>query len=257
MAARTMLRRDQVLISACVALVTILAWAYLLRLDHQMSAGLQYDAMMAAMGMTVNRAWTGLDALLTFAMWSVMMVGMMAPSALPMLLMFGSAQAGRSQKSVSPRTLTFGLGYIAVWTGFSAVATLAQYELHKAALLSPAMASSSKTLTGAILLATGAYQMTGWKARCLTQCRSPLGFLMTNWRDGVFGAFQMGFRHGIFCLGCCWALMCLLFVVGIMNLIWIAVLTGVVLLEKIGPAGAIAARIVGVAMVVLGVAVLV
>jgi predicted metal-binding membrane protein len=257
MAARTMLRRDQVLISACVALVTILAWAYLLRLDHQMSAGLQYDAMMAAMGMAVNQAWTALDALLTFAMWSVMMVGMMAPSALPMLLMFGSAQAGRSQKSVSPRTLTFGLGYIAVWTGFSAVATLAQYELHKAALLSPAMASSSKTLTGAILLAAGAYQMTGWKARCLTQCRSPLGFLMTNWRDGVFGAFQMGFRHGIFCLGCCWALMCLLFVVGVMNLVWIAVLTGVVLLEKIGPAGAIAARIVGVAMVVLGIKVLV
>ncbi len=251
------LRRDQLLISACVALVTVLAWVYLFRVDHQMSADLRDDTMMAAMGMSVDRAWTELDAWLTFAMWSVMMVGMMAPGALPMLFMFGSAQAGRSQKSLSLRTLTFGLGYIAVWTGFSACATLAQYGLHRAALLSPAMASSSKGLTGAVLLVAGAYQLTHWKTRCLTQCRSPLGFLMTNWRDGAFGAFQMGFRHGIYCLGCCWALMCLLFVVGVMNLIWVAMLTGFVLIEKIGPAGAIAARIAGAAMVILGIAVLV
>jgi len=257
MANGTVLRPDRMLITACIALITILAWAYLFRLGHQMSAGLQNDAMMAAMGMRVDRAWTGLDALLTFAMWSVMMVGMMALSALPMLLMFSAAQAGRSQRSLSPHTITFGLGYIAVWTGFSACATLAQYGLHRAALLSPAMASSSKGFTAAILLAAGAYQLTRWKARCLTLCRSPLGFLMTYWRNGAFGAFQMGFRHGIYCLGCCWALMCLLFVVGVMNLIWVAILTGFVLTEKIGPAGTIVARVAGAAMVILGLAVLV
>src|SRR6266542_4426778 len=101
-----------------------------------------------------------------------------------------------------------------VWTGFSVGATLAQYGLHQAAMLSPAMASSSSRLTGAILVAAGAYQLTSWKGRCLTHCRSPLGFLMTNWRDGTTGAFRMGFSHGAYCLGCCWALMCVLFVVG-------------------------------------------
>jgi len=249
--------RDQLLISACVALVTILAWAYLFRLDHRMSADLRDEKMMAAMGMSVDSVWTGPDALFTFAMWSVMMVGMMAPTALPMLLMFASAKAGRSQRGLSLPTLTFGLGYIAVWTGFSAGATLVQYGLHSAALLSPAMASSSTRFTGAILLAAGAYQLTHWKARCLMHCRSPFGFLMTKWRDGAFGAFQMGFRHGTYCLGCCWALMCLLFVVGVMNLVWVAILTGFVLMEKIGPAGAIAARIAGAAMVILGIAVIV
>jgi predicted metal-binding membrane protein len=249
-------RREQLLISVCVALVTTLAWAYLFRLDHLMSAGLRDESMMAAMGMSVERAWTGLDALFTFAMWSVMMVGMMAPTALPMLLVFAPAQATRGQKSLSLPTLAFGLGYVGVWTGFSAGATLAQYELHRAALLSPAMASSSTRLTGAILLAAGAYQLTHWKAKCLMHCRSPLGFFMTNWRDGVWGAFQMGFRHGAYCLGCCWALMCLLFVVGIMNLLWIGILTGFVLIEKIGPAGAITSRIAGAAMVILGIAVI-
>ena len=249
----TTTRRDQVLIWACVGLITILAWAYLFRLDAQTSPDLQYDQMMAAMGMAVNKTWTARDALLTFAMWSVMMVGMMAPSALPMLLIFASAQAKHRSKAASLSTLSFGIGYITVWIGFSGAATLAQYELHKAALLSAAMTTSNARLTGAILLVAGVYQLTHWKGKCLTHCRSPLGFLMTNWHDGAIGAFQMGFRHGMFCLGCCWALMCLLFVVGVMNLMWIAILTAVVLIEKIGPAGAIAARIAGVTMVVAGI----
>jgi predicted metal-binding membrane protein len=249
-------RLDRLLISVSIGLVTILAWAYLVHLDHQMSAAMQDERMMAAMGMAMDKAWTLADGWFTFAMWAVMMVGMMAPTALPMLLLFAAATRGRDQRGLALPTLAFGLGYIAVWTSFSAGATLAQYGLHQAALLTPAMASSSGRLNGAILLAAGAYQLTPWKANCLTRCRSPLGFLMTKWHDGTNGAFQMGFRHGMFCLGCCWALMCVLFVVGVMNLIWIAVLTGFVLAEKIGPAGAFVARVAGAAMVLLGIAVI-
>jgi predicted metal-binding membrane protein len=218
-----------------------------------MSALMEHDKMMANMGMTMDMPWSAADVFFTFAMWAVMMIGMMAPSALPMLLLFAAARAGRGKRGVSRATLTFGLGYITVWTSFSAGAAVAQWGLHQAALLSAAMASSSGRLTGAILIAAGAYQLTPWKSRCLTHCRSPLGFLMTNWRDGTLGAFRMGFRHGAYCLGCCWALMCVLFVVGVMNLIWVATLTGFVLIEKIGPAGSIVARVAGAVMVVLGI----
>lgn len=249
-------RLDRILISASIALVTMLAWAYLVHLDHQMSAAMQDERMMAAMGMTMDKAWTLADGWFTFAMWTVMMVGMMAPTALPLLLLFAAARTGRDRSGLSLTTLSFGLGYIAVWTSFSAGATLVQYGLHQAAFLSPAMASSSGRLSGAILLAAGAYQLTSWKAKCLTHCRSPLGFLMSNWHDGATGAFQMGFRHGVFCLGCCWAIMCLLFVVGVMNLVWIAVMTIFVLIEKVGPAGTFVARLAGAAMVLLGIAIL-
>jgi len=208
--------------------------------------------MMEAMGMTMDMPWSAADFFFTFAMWAVMMVGMMVPSASPMLLLFAAARAGRGKRCVSLATLTFGLGYIVVWTGFSLGAAVAQWGLHQAAMLSAAMSSSNDRLTGAILIAAGAYQLTPWKNRCLTHCRSPLGFLMTNWRDGITGAFWMGFRHGAYCLGCCWALMCVLFAVGVMNLIWVAALTGFVLIEKIGPAGAMVARVAGAAMVVLG-----
>ena len=255
-AAITVPHRDRILILACIALVTALAWAYLVHLDHQMSASMEYAKAMAAMGMPMDAPWTATDGLLTFAMWSVMMVGMMAPTASPMFMLFAGARAGRGHSAASPATLAFGLGYIAVWTGFSAAATAAQYALHQASLLSMAMASSSHLLTGVILLAAGIYQFTPWKLKCLKQCRSPLGFLLTHWRDGVTGAFQMGFLHGMFCLGCCWALMGLLFAVGVMNLVWVAVLTGFILFEKIGWAGVIVVRIAGAALVVAGIVVM-
>jgi predicted metal-binding membrane protein len=249
-------RRDRILISACIALATILAWAYLVHLDRQMSADMAHDKMMADMGMTMDMPWTRADTFFTFAMWAVMMVGMMAPSALPLLLLFSASRASRGERSVSPVTLTFGGGYVAVWTAFSLAAALAQWGLHQAAMLSPMMASSNRWLSGAILLAAGAYQLTPWKGSCLAHCRSPLGFLMTKWRDGALGAFRMGWDHGAYCLGCCWALMCVLFVVGVMNLVWVAALTAFVLIEKIGPAGAIVARIAGAGMMIAGIAIL-
>jgi predicted metal-binding membrane protein len=249
-------RRDRFLIQTSIVLITLLAWAYLVHIDRQMSADMEHDKMMAAMGMTMDMPWSAADAFFTFAMWAVMMVGMMTPSASPMLLLFAATRAGRGKRGVSLATLTFGLGYIVVWAGFSVGAAAAQWGLHQATMLSAAMASSSGRLNGAILIAAGAYQLTPWKSKCLTHCRSPLGFLMTNWRDGTTGAFQMGFLHGAYCLGCCWALMCVLFVVGVMNLIWVAALTGFVLIEKTGPAGAIVARVAGAAIVALGIAVI-
>ena len=245
--------RDRVLISGCIVLITALAWAYLIHLDRQMSASMKYDQEMAAMGMTMNKPWAPADAFYTFAMWTVMMVGMMAGSAIPMLLLFAGAQAGRGENRVPHGVLLFGLGYLAVWTGFSAVATFAQWALHQAAMLSPMMNASSPRVAGAILVGAGAYQLTPWKLRCLTQCRSPLGFLMTNWREGRLGAFRMGVSHGVYCLGCCWALMAVLFAVGIMNLVWVAALTIFVLIEKVGPAGAIVARVAGLAIIIRGI----
>jgi len=214
---------------------------------------MEHDQMMAAMGMTMEMSWSATDTLFTFAMWSVMMVGMMAWTAAPVLLLFAAAKAGHGQRGASPDVLTFGLGYLAIWIGFSACATLCQWALHRAAMLSPAMAASSPKLAGGILIVAGAYQLTPWKQMCLTHCRTPLGFLMSNWRDGTWGALQMGLRHGTYCLGCCWALMCVLFAVGVMNLIWVAALTALVLLEKIGPAGAIVSGVAGAAMAVGGV----
>jgi len=243
--------RDRILISTCLVLVTVLAWAYLVHLDRQMSVEMEFHA---AMGMSMmDMPWTTADVWFTFAMWTVMMAGMMAGSAAPVLLLFAASRAKRPGPGVKSSVLMFGLGYLAIWTGFSAVAALAQWALHGAAMLSPTMAASSPYLAGAILIGAGAYQLTPFKGACLTHCRSPLGFLMTNWRDGPFGAFLMGFRHGTYCLGCCWALMCVLFVAGVMNLVWVGMLTGLVLIEKIGRTGIMVARLAGAVMLIVGI----
>jgi predicted metal-binding membrane protein len=231
----------------------VLAWAYLVHLHRPLTSPAEGDTMMAAMGMVMGRPWDAGDLLLTFLMWSVMMVGMMALSALPVLLLFARMHAQRDG-GVAPAVPSFGLGYLIVWLAFSACATAAQWALHQGALLSSTMATTSTTVAGVILIAAGAYQLTPLKNRCLTQCQSPLGFLMSNWRDGSGGAFLMGWRHGIFCLGCCWALMLVLFVVGVMNLAWVGVLTLFILAEKLGPTGARVSRAGGAILLALGAA---
>jgi predicted metal-binding membrane protein len=246
-------RRDRILILGCVAAVTALAWGYLFYLDHQMSSARQYDRMLMEMGMSMATPWTTTDIFFTFAMWVVMMVGMMAGSATPVMLLFAGAHARRGGGRAPLIVLIFGLGYLTVWVGFSACGTLAQWALHDAAMLSPAMAASSPQVGGAILCAAGVYQLTPFKRACLMHCQSPLGFLMTRWRDGAPGALQMGMRHGAYCLGCCWALMGMLFVAGVMNLVWVATLALFVFLEKTGPAGTVVARVAGAAMIVVGV----
>ena len=149
--------------------------------------------------------------------------------------------------------LFFLLGYLAVWTGFSALAAVAQWILHALALLSPMMVSTSPLLGGVLLLVAGVFQWTPLKSACLTHCRSPLSFLMTDWGEGKWGAFFMGLKHGAYCTGCCWFLMALLFVAGVMNVWWIAIIALFVLLEKVVPQGLFVGKVAGVLLVAWGV----
>ena len=246
-------RRDRILIVGCAVVLAALAWGYLVSVDRQMAAAAEHDAMMRAMGMSADMPGaTGI--LFLFAMWSVMMVAMMAGPAIPMLLLFASAHVlHRGGRRLPAAVVMFGTGYAIVWIAFSACAALAQWALHQAALLSPAMAAANPRLAGVVLCAAGLYQFTPLKAACLRRCRSPLGFLMTRWRDGRIGALRMGARYGLHCLGCCWALMGILFAVGVMNLLWVAALMLLVLFEKVAPAGILASRIAGVAAIGAGI----
>ncbi|MDQ6827345.1 MAG: DUF2182 domain-containing protein [Gemmatimonadota bacterium] len=246
-------RRDSILIGSCIFLVTALAWAYLIYLDHRMSSSAESGAAMAKMGMIVDVPWRLSDVLFTFTMWAVMMVGMMTASATPVVLLIADMQARRAEGGMPLAVMLFGLGYITLWLGFSAFAAIAQWALHEAALLSSTLATSSAVLGGAILIAAGAYQLTPAKGACLRHCQSPLGFLMSHWREGPRGALQMGLRHGSYCLGCCWALMCVLFAVGVMNLAWVGALTALVLLERAGLRGVRIARAAGVIIMAFGV----
>jgi predicted metal-binding membrane protein len=249
--------RDRTVIASCILLVSALAWAYLFHLDHQMASSAVSRTMMTKMEMAIDAPWGARDFFFTFAMWAVMMVGMMTATAAPVLLLFTDLQASRGSSGVPVTGMLFGLGYITVWVGFSAAAALAQWALHQSAWLSPGMAVTSSRLAGAILIAAGAYQLTPAKGACLRQCQSPLGFLLSNWRDGAKGALQMGIRHGAYCLGCCWALMLVLFAVGVMNLAWVAALTAFILVEKFGRTGVRVARVGGAVMILFGVLVIV
>ena len=164
----------------------------------------------------------------------------------------GVNRTRRAQSLTYVPTGVFVLGYVAAWTGFSLLATLAQETLHSMALVSSMGVSTSGILGGSLLVATGIFQWTPWKNVCLRHCRSPLGFILTEWRDGTWGAFQMGLRHGAYCVGCCWLLMALLFVAGVMNLWWVAAIAGLVLVEKVTSAGPWIARAIGVALMLWG-----
>jgi predicted metal-binding membrane protein len=186
-------------------------------------------------------------------MWTVMMAAMMVPSATPMILAFVTVNQRRqaANRPFVPVAI-FLFGYLAVWTAFSAVATLAEWGLHQAAMLSTTMTATSTALNGGLLIAAGIFQWTPMKRACLKGCRSPLSFLMSEWRDGAAGAFVMGLRHGAYCVGCCWFLMALLFVAGVMNLLWVAVIALFVLAEKLSPKGELLARVAGVGLVIAG-----
>jgi predicted metal-binding membrane protein len=231
-------KRDRLIIGAGVTLIAALAWWYLIHEARRMNASGVYECLGTKMGGAELTAWSFVSLLPLFLMWAVMMVAMMLPSAAPMILTFAAVARNRRrlQRPYVPVTI-FVSGYLVIWCGFSAVAALSQWLLHRQALLSPAMASSSALLGGALLFAAGLFQFTPLKQSCLTHCRAPLEFILTRWREGRRGAFRMGLEHGAFCTGCCWALMCLLFVLGVMNIVWIAALTIVVAVEKILPRG--------------------
>ena len=207
---------------------------------------------MSGMGMPMDAPHGVAGVLLTFTMWAVMMVGMMGPSAAPVLLLLAGSHARRGEHGAPTVVLLFGLGYLTIWLGFSVGATLAHWALNQAMLLSSTMAVGSPAVAGALFIAAGVYQLTPFKNACLEHCQTPVSFLMSHWREGPGGAFRMGLRHGLYCLGCCWALMALLFAVGVMNLIGVAVLAVFILTERVGQ-GAVVARVGGAAMIGFGV----
>jgi predicted metal-binding membrane protein len=244
------LKRDRALVGASLAAVAILTWLYLLRMGGEMAEMETH----AAMGM---QAWGAVEVLLLIVMWAVMMVAMMVPAAAPMILMFATIHRLRfPQRQALTRTGIFLLGYVLVWGAFSNVAALAQWGLHRAALLAPGMVSTSPYLGALLLIAAGVFQWTPLKQTCLANCRSPISFIMTEWREGTSGALVMGLRHGAYCVGCCWMLMSLLFVAGVMNFAWIAAIAAFVLLEKVVPGGERVGRIAGGCLIVAGVALL-
>ena len=247
----SIVKNDKVIVISGVVAVAAIAWGYMVFVSQSNAE------MNTSMGMTMGnvRPWSGVDFSLMFVMWAVMMVGMMVPSAAPMLLLFASVNRKRRQESRPfVPTSIFLSGYLFVWTGFALVATLGNWGLHQASLLTSMMGgSSSGYLGGGLLLVAGAFQWSQLKYACLTHCRSPLSFLMSDWRDGTRGAFLMGLVHGKYCLGCCWILMALLFVLGVMNLVWIAALAAFVLAEKVIPAGDKVTKVTGVLLIGWGV----
>lgn len=246
------LRRDRVVVISALAAVVVLAWGYLLA-----GAGMGVHEM-DGMLMARHPSWTPGYVAVVLLMWAVMMAAMMLPSAAPMILLFGTIARRRQAAGATPAdTGAFGIGYVVVWTAFSLAAVLLQFGLDRASLLSPTMNTTSEALAGVVLIGAGIYQWTPLKQACLRRCRSPLDFLMTEWREGRRGAFVMGLRHGEYCLGCCWVLMLLLFVGGIMNMAWIAGIAVFVLIEKLAPTGHWIGQAAGVVLVLWGAAALV
>jgi predicted metal-binding membrane protein len=242
-----LLANSRAIIWICLALLIALAWFYTL------GAALGPQAGFAApwMAMPARGAWTGTDLLLTFLMWAVMMIAMMVPTAAPMVMMLAKIEEKHGPRAI--RTSLFLTAYVAVWAVFSVVATLLQWALHDVGLLSGAMGSALPWLAAAILILAGLYQLTPLKSACLKQCQSPIVFLARHARPGARGAVMLGLRYGLYCLGCCWALMAVLFAAGIMAVPWIAALSIQVLIEKTAPGGQWFGRAAGAGLVVYGV----
>jgi predicted metal-binding membrane protein len=252
----TLLKRDRLIVAASLASVTVLAWVYLVWLARGME--MSHEAMMATPGMEMmgmGTAWSARLFLVTLVMWTVMMAGMMTPSATPMILLYArvARQANLQGKPFASATW-FGAGYLLSWTLFSLVATVAQYFLDRFALLTMAMDLGNPRLSGVLLVITGIYQWTPLKDSCLHQCRSPLSFIQQHggFKPEIGRSLRLGVHHGLYCIGCCWALMAILFAGGVMNLALAAALAALVLIEKLTPAGRIVARVAGIAMVAAG-----
>lgn len=270
-ALEAVLRRDRAVVTVALVIIAVLAWAYVLWLAADMTApdvaapgaaagdmaGMDMSGMNMGgmdMGATATpgfRVWAPADFAFIFAMWAVMMVGMMTPSVAPMLLLYaGVGRQARASGRPIASTAWFFTGYLLVWVAFSVAATSAQWLLADLTLLSPTMATNSRILAGLVLVAVGLYQWTPLKAVCLRQCQAPIAFLASHggFRSDPLGALRFGAGHGAYCLGCCWALMALLFVGGVMNVLWIAGIAILILLEKTVPAGQLIPRISGVLM---------
>lgn len=250
----TALRRDRYIVAAALLAITALSWAYLLRFAADMAMPGMNSADMAAM--MAPRAWTPYDFGFMLLMWIVMMIGMMTPSAAPVILLY--ARVGR-QAAQRGRTFAatgwFAAGYLLAWAGFSLAATFAQWMLERLTLLSPMMTSTSGRFNGIVLIAIGVYQWTPWKYACLAQCQAPLSFIQRHggFRPQATASLRLGALHGAYCVACCWALMALLFIGGVMNVLWIAGIAMLVLLEKAVPAGRLVPRLAGLVCIAAGI----
>ena len=248
MTLESLLRRDRNIVAVALILLTVLAWTYLLRLNAAMSA----SAMPAMSGMNMGPAsqpFALSELAYAMAMWAVMMTGMMIPSAAPMILLYARVgRQARAQGAVFAATGWFAAGYLAAWTGFAAVAAVAQAGLMKIALITPALVINNN-------LIAGIWQWLPLKDTCLAQCQAPLSFLQRvgGFRRSALGSFGQGAKHGLYCVGCCWALMLLLFVGGVMNLLWVAALSIFVLLEKLVRKGTLITRGAGLAAIAAGI----
>ena len=224
----------------------LVSWMWIVVMARDM-----YGPMTGASAWMMTAVWDVRHLTLLWAMWAVMMLGMMLPSASPMLLLFGgiARRSAPAASGVSGQIYAFAAGYVAVWAIFSLGATALQRLLATLLFISPMMEGTQPAIGAGLLLTAGVYQLTPIKQACLRTCQSPLGFLMSRWRPGVSGAFRMGLEHGALCVGCCWALMLLLFAGGVMNLSVIAALTALVAFEKLTPLGTQGARIGGVLLI--------
>lgn len=269
----SVLRHDRVVVIVVLAALSLLAWAYLAWLARGMGTALPWPTGVppgapagAMAGMErmdpgsfamspVSAPWEAVGFALSFAMWVVMMVGMMLPSATPMLLLHARV-ARQCAGGARPLAATgvFAAGYLLAWAAFALVASIGQWLLQRAMLLDPMLASASNVFSGFVLVAAGAYQWTPLKRACLHQCQAPWLFLHRHGglRADARGAIALGLRHGLYCVGCCWALMALLFVGGVMNLLWIAVIAAFVLVEKLAPKLGWVSRVAGAALVIGG-----
>jgi predicted metal-binding membrane protein len=252
-----LIRRDRLIVGLGFAAILALSWAYLLDMAAAMGSAASEAEMHLAMGMTDMRTWGLRDFLALFLMWAVMMVAMMLPSAAPLTLLVLGTYRRRGDRAARLCSVWFVGGYLLAWTAFSLAAAGAQVLLHHSALLSPRMAAQTSFLAAGILVIAGLYQWLPLKNACLAHCRSPLDFLTRHWREGFSGALSMGVRHGLFCVGCCWALMALLFVAGVMNLLWVAAISAFVLIEKLAPHGPRLGRVAGLLLIAWGTYVLI
>jgi predicted metal-binding membrane protein len=254
-ALETVLKRDRAVVVTAVLVLTALAWTYVLWTAASMSAATSASSMPGMNMPGMNMGWTVAGFALTLAMWVVMMIGMMTPSAAPMILLYARVgrQARADGRPFAP-TGWFAGGYLLAWSGFAVAASLAQLALAHMTLITPMLSAANNRFAGLVLVAAGIYQWTPLKHSCLSQCQAPLSFLQ---RHGGFqrdprGSLKLGLRHGLACIGCCWALMMLLFVGGVMNLLWIAALSILVLLEKLLFFGRFVPPLVGLVLVAAG-----
>jgi predicted metal-binding membrane protein len=241
------LRHPRVPMLVLLVLLPLVSWMWIAVMARDM-----YGSMTGASAWMMTARWDVPHVLLLWAMWAVMMAGMMLPSASPVLLLYGLIARRSAQATAARDIYALAAGYLMVWTAFSLGATALQRMLAALLLVSPMMETTSPAIGATLLLIAGIYQLTPIKHACLRTCRSPLGFLMSRWRPRWSGAFGMGVEHGAYCVGCCWALMLLLFVGGVMNLVVIAALTAFVAFEKLAPFGRHAARISGVLLIAAG-----